>query len=298
MILQALYEYYQRKPEIHTPIGYEIEEIDFVIVLDINGRMVDLQNRREGKRGQPQIVPKAVVRTGKKISPNLLWDNFEYVSGLSKDPRRIDKATEYNKAFIQKINSLPDYVKDDEGVKSVIKFYYSDFQYQIKSHRNFEECLKVGGWLSFQLDGEFSLVTSKDVVKKFQANEFLSGKYEEEDLNKIREGTCLITGEKKIIKRLHTELRLTGSDKNVKIVAIQENQGFDSYKKERAYNAPVSIEAEANYSAALKHLLNSKSNRISIADTTILFWAEKKSCRNKPRGNICFCYCTKRIRRR
>lgn len=277
MILQALYDYYQRKPEIHAPIGYEIEEIDFLIVFNKDGKLVDLKNQRENNRGRQYLVPKAVVRTGKKILPNLLWDSFEYVTGLSKDSRRLDKAQKYNKAFINKLNSLPDLVKNDEVVKSLLKFYDSNFQDQLKNHPNFEECLKISGWMTFQLDGNIEIIPNRETIRIHQAEEFLAGKYEEDDIKKLKESVCLITGNKKIIKRLHSELRLAGTDKNVKIVAIQENQGYDSYKKERGYNSPVSIEAESNYSAALKHLLNSKTNKVKISDTTILFWAEKKT---------------------
>lgn len=277
MILQALYDYYQRKPEIHAPIGYELEEIDFLIVIDKGGKLVDLKNQRENNRGREYLVPKAVVRTGKKILPNLLWDTFEYVTGLSKDSRRLDKAQKYNKAFIHKLNYLPDLVKNNEAVKSLLKFYDSDFQDQLKNHPNFEECLKISGWMTFQLDGNIEIIPNRETIRIHQAEEFLAGKYEEDDIKNLKEGVCLITGNKKIIKRLHSELRLAGTDKNVKIVAIQENQGYDSYKKERGYNSPVSIEAESNYSAAIKHLLNSKTNKIKISDTTILFWAEKKT---------------------
>jgi len=282
MILQALYEYYKRKPEIHAPIGYELEELDFIVVINKDGELVDLQNKRENKRGHQYFIPKAVVRSGKKILPNLLWDNFEYTTGLSKDSKRSKKAQEYNKAFIDKLNSLPMLVKEDEAIKSILNFYASDFQEQLKDHPNFEECLKINGWMTFQIDGDIVIIPSREVIRKYQAEEFLSGKFDEDELKNVRVGVCLITGNKTIIKRLHTELRLAGSDKNVKIVAIQENQGYDSYNKERGYNSPVSIEAEANYSAALKHLLNSKSNKINIADTTILFWAEKKSEENDP----------------
>lgn len=277
MILQALYDYYQRKAEIHAPIGYEIEEIDFLIVLDETGKLIDIQNQREGKRGRQYLVPKAVVRTGKKVLPNLLWDNFEYITGFSKDPKRINKAGEYNKAFIKKLNSLPYNIKENTSISAILKFYDADFQSQFEKHPNFEECLKINGWMTFKIDGDLEIITTEEIIKKYQAEQFLSGVYEEEDIKNVREGACLITGEKTIIKRLHTELRLPGSDKNVKIVAIQENQGYDSYEKERGYNAPVSIEAEAKYSAALKHIIYSKTNKISVADTTVLFWAEKET---------------------
>lgn len=277
MILQTLYEYYQRKVEIHSPIGYEIEEIDYVIVIDKNGNLVDLQNKRENKRGKQYLIPKAVVRTGKKIFPNLLWDNFEYITGLSKDPERSKKAIEYNKAFLNKLISLPQYIKEDESLSALLKFYSSNYQDQFMRHPNFEECKKNNGWMTFQLDGDSEIIANKEAIQKYQANQFLSGIYEEEDIKNIKEGVCLITGKREIIKRLHTELRLPGTDKNVKIVAIQENQGYDSYNKERGYNAPVSIEAEANYSAALKHLLSTETNKIRVADSTIVFWAEKET---------------------
>ncbi len=131
--------------------------------------------------------------------------------------------------------------------------------------------------MSFQLDGKTGLISDSEVIRKFQENEFLSGKYEEDDIKKLKTYPCLITGEKQIAKRLNSQLRLPGSDKNVKIVAFQKNSGFDSYGKEQAYNAPISIIAENNYSAALKYLINSKSNKKILSDTTILFWSGKQS---------------------
>lgn len=275
MILKALYNYYERKPEIHAPIGYEKEELDFIIILDMKGNFVDLQNKRENKRGKEYFVPKAVVRTA-SVKPNLLWDKIEYVTGFSKDEKKSAQAKKYNKAFIDKLKSLPEELKEDFGVKTILLFYDKNQTEELLKHLGWEECLKISGWMSFQLEGEIDLIANRESVKKYQEKEFLSGKSEEDDINKLKEGVCLITGEKKIIKRLNTELRLPGSDKNVKIVAFQKNSGFDSYGKEQAYNAPISILAENNYSAALKHLINSKTNKKIVSNTTILFWSERK----------------------
>ncbi len=281
MILKALYDYYERKPEIHAPIGYEKEELDFIIIIDKEGNFVDLQNKRENKRGKAYFVPKAVVRTA-SVKPNLLWDKFEYVTGFSKDEKKSVQAKKYNRAFIEKLKSLPAELKEDEGVKTVLLFYEKNQTEELIKHQNWEECHKVSGWMSFQLDGKNDLIANREAVKGYQEKEFISGKYEEDDVKKLKEGVCLITGEKKIIKRLNTELRLPGSDKNVKIVAFQKNSGFDSYGKEQAYNAPISILAENNYSAALKHLIYSKTNKKIVSDTTILFWSEKQNEKINP----------------
>ncbi|MGC8859572.1 MAG: type I-C CRISPR-associated protein Cas8c/Csd1, partial [Ignavibacteria bacterium] len=188
MILQALYEYYQRKPEIHAPVGYEIEEIDFLIVIDKYGKLIDLQNLIKNKRGHPYLIPKAIVRTGQKILPNLLWDSFEYITGLSKDPKRSEKAKEYNKAFISKLNGLPNNIKENESVLPLLKFYNSDFQTQLISHPNFDECRKRNGWITFKIDGDSEIIAAKEIIKKYQAEQFLSGVYEEEDIKNAKEG--------------------------------------------------------------------------------------------------------------
>lgn len=177
MILQALYDYYKRKPEIHTCVGYEFEEIHFLIVIDETGKLVDLENLIENNRGRIILVPKAVVRSGKKILPNLLWDNFEYVTGLSKDPKRIKKAKAYNEAFIKRLNSLPPSIKNDKAISALIEFYNSDFQRQLKNHPTFEECVKINCWLTFKLDGELDLISNKQIIKDYQKTIFLNGHY-------------------------------------------------------------------------------------------------------------------------
>jgi CRISPR-associated protein Csd1 len=65
MILQALYEYYQRKAEDPqnqlAPWGWEWKEIPFVIVLNEQGEFMDLQDMREGagrkKTAKSLLVP-------------------------------------------------------------------------------------------------------------------------------------------------------------------------------------------------------------------------------------------------
>ena len=41
MILQALYEYYQRKKDTLPQEGFEIKEIKFVIIINKEGRFID-----------------------------------------------------------------------------------------------------------------------------------------------------------------------------------------------------------------------------------------------------------------
>ena len=89
MILQSLYDYYQRKaadPESGiAPEGFEWKEIPFLIVIDREGKFVTLEDTREGegkkKRAKTFLVPKTNARSGSKSYEvtNPFWDHAGYV---------------------------------------------------------------------------------------------------------------------------------------------------------------------------------------------------------------------------
>ena len=89
MILQALNDYYQRKEtEVDTalpPFGFERVPIEFVLLLDPDGGLIDINDNREqiGRKwvGRAYVVPQAVKRSS-GVAANLLWDNAGYVLGI------------------------------------------------------------------------------------------------------------------------------------------------------------------------------------------------------------------------
>ena len=121
MILQALYEYYQRKaddPESNiAPRGFERKEILFIIVIDEEGNFINLEDTRSGegrqKRAKTFIVLKTRSRTGSKASEtaNVFWDHWGYVLGQPKDEtqKASEDAKKQNITFIAHINRMDDY---------------------------------------------------------------------------------------------------------------------------------------------------------------------------------------------
>ena len=109
MILQALKEYYDRKPELPR-IGFELKDIPFVIVLDDDGVPVGLNETAEGqgraRRAKSFLVPQAVKRSV-GIVANTLWDNPEYVLGVSLKGDA-ERAAEQHAAFQRNIAHLGD----------------------------------------------------------------------------------------------------------------------------------------------------------------------------------------------
>ncbi|WP_196755904.1 type I-C CRISPR-associated protein Cas8c/Csd1, partial [Aggregatibacter actinomycetemcomitans] len=82
MILHALTQYYQRKAKYDggvAPEGFENKEIPFIIVIDKQGKFIQLEDTREQERkkkiGRKFLIPKDQHTTGKnayKVS-NILW---------------------------------------------------------------------------------------------------------------------------------------------------------------------------------------------------------------------------------
>lgn len=92
MILQSLFEYYERKADLGeiAPIGFEWKQIPFLLIIDSNGnlkRLHDTRERLENKLvAKSFLVPQAVGRSGSAAwkKTNLLWDHYGYVLGYPK----------------------------------------------------------------------------------------------------------------------------------------------------------------------------------------------------------------------
>lgn len=286
MILQALYEYYQRKaqdPDSNiAPQGLEWKGIPFLIVIDKDGNFIKLEETNEGsgkeKRAKRFLVRKGVIRPGTKSWQivNVFWDHFGYVMAHPKDDtsKSIDAAKKQQSSLINDINSWCKKFPENEQFTAVQKFYQQEINYsKVLADPLWSECIKKPGTnLSFRLVGETYIVAEHpDLHVNDSDNESV---LDECTLKSI----CLITGEKAPVAVIHTTTPILGSNSTAKIVGFQINSGYDSYYKNQGLNAPVSVKAEDAYSTALNVLLGKDSkNKYIIGDTTVVFWAEKKS---------------------
>lgn len=283
MILQALYEYYQRNKEKLPPKGFQIKQIKFVIRLDQDGNFKNLEDKREGNKGKDYLLPREKGRSGSLSYQTafLLWDHHGYVLAHPKEdtPKAIEMARKQMTSFTKVLKSLPVEVLNDVGVAAVAKFYEKKEWEKVKLHANWADCAKIAGCnMSFQLEGDDLLIPQREAVKLYQAS--ISDDDQDDsdgEASQTVQGRCLITGELATIMRLHSPTPILGSRPNAKIPGFQKNSGFDSYGKEQAYNAPVSADAEAAYSTALKFLTTSVTNRVMVGEMTVVFWAQKNA---------------------
>lgn len=279
MILQSLYEYYERKRDTLPDLGIERKELPFLFVLKQDGTFSHIQDTRQSegkrKRGHSYLVPQAVKKSV-NVAANLLWGNVEYILG-HPDPKKLIEQRQKGKEkyyrerlvtmsteFRSEIERLPHEIRTSAGVSAVLVFLSrADFSV-VLADPLWPQLIAEGANFSLKLAGEESPVCSDPLV--LAANEpVASGEY--------HRNVCLITGRTDLIERLHPPIKgVWGSQTSGANIVSFNLPSVGSFGREQGANAPIGKRAAFAYTTALNHLLNSKQ-RIQIGDASAIFWA-------------------------
>lgn len=288
MILQALHDYYARKPELPRD-GFELKEIPFVIELEKDGRIVQIIDTREAQ-GRKKLARGFLVPQGAKksvnISANLLWGNAEYVLALpdikklaeqqkkGKEKEYRARLTEMRDAFIAEIQSLPAATLGDDGIIAVNQFLQHFDANSVEQWGEVgKEVVASNPNLTFRLRGDVDLVCQRPrVANAIAGHETARG-----------EALCLVTGKYDEVERLHSSVPsgdngVDGAKSTGASVVSFNLAAFGSYGKDQGWNAPVGKRAAFAYTTALKHLLRRGSpQKLQVGDATTVFWADSES---------------------
>ena len=274
MILQALYDYYERKstdPGEHmAPPGFEWKEIPFVIEIDAQGKLVQIEDTREGegkkRRARAFLVPQGQKKTSGVVA-NLLWDNAEYVLGVDTKGKP-ERVAEQHRAFIAKIESLLTPEQADVGVGAVLNFLQHVNTDSLSQYAGWNEIAETNPNLTFRLHGDIDLMCQRPAMVealKVEQNAKSVG------------GLCLVTGETDEIERLHAAIKgVWGAQTSGANIVSFNLHAFNSYGKTQGTNAPVSKRVAFGYTTALNYLLRKDSpQRLQVGDASVVFWADK-----------------------
>jgi CRISPR-associated protein Csd1 len=275
MILQALKEYYDRKaadPDSDiAPEGWERKEIPFIIVLDNDGNLIQIEDTREGdgkkKRAKVFLVPQGVKKTS-GIAANLLWDTAGYVFGIDTKGNKA-RAIKQKQNFLGRLRNE---LYDVEVVNTVINFLEAVTEEQLSKTSCWKEIEETNPNLTFRIITDaFLICRHPEVISKLST-------LNKEDNNGVM-GVCLVTGENTRIKQLHTSIKgVYGAQSSGANIVSFNLDAFRFYGKERGFNSPVGVQAEFAYTTAINTLLGKNSKqRISIGDASTVFWSEKQT---------------------
>ncbi len=277
MILQALDAYYRRKQADLNParrlpaFGLEDKEIPFILEIDAQGRLIQVADTRSGegkkKTAQRFLVPQGVKKTS-GVAANLLWDTAEYVLGV--DTRgKPGRVAEQHAAFRARIESLPETVREDAGIRAVMAFLDRSQPECLDGLPVRDEIMASNPIMSFRLHGDLDL----DLVCQRPA--VVAALAEQGDDEP--DGSCLVSGEAASIERLHPAIKgVWGAQTSGANIVSFNLDAFNSYGKAQGTNAPVGQAAVFAYTTALNHLLAKDSRqRMQVGDTSTVFWAEE-----------------------
>jgi len=278
MILQALNDYYARKsadPESGlAPEGFEPKAIPFVLVLDTDGRLVQLARRWEGE-GKKKVVKTVLVPQGVKktsgIAANLLWDTVEYVLGVHTKSKP-ERVAEQHAAFVARLREAFGEEPEDAGLQAVYRFlteHRDEALEALAADPIWPENLETNPLITFQLNTDLELVCQRPAVLETLAS-VTGGE---------PDGLCLVSGAADVIERLHAPIKGVWGAQTSGANIVSFNLGaFNSYGKNQSFNAPVGKHAAFAYTTALNHMLAKGSRqRVQVGDASTVFWAEKES---------------------
>lgn len=276
MILKALYDYYERKASDAqsniAPEGWEWKEIPYVIVINNEGKFVAIEDTREGegkkKRAKKFLVPQTVKRTV-GINANLLWDNIEYALGAN--PRNRSDINERFSLFKKRIKDEID-INNFLNVRTLLFFLENNPVLQIESsdyYQVWNQIIEENPFIVFKIDGSAHSCICDDLRGALKIITSQSGN-----------DVCLLTGEVNTeVERLHPAVKgVRGGNTQGGALISFNLSSFNSYGKTQNFNAPIGKRGAFAYTTALNVLLGKDSkNKITIADSTIVFWSEKKT---------------------
>lgn len=273
MILKALYDYYYAVKGM-PPLGMEDVEIAYIIVIDKDGNFKRIESTKNENGNYAKFLVAKNVDRSSDVKPNILYDNAEYVLGLSKNTDEKNSFNKRHEAFIQKVDSIAERNPNDDSMlalKTFLKRPAEEVLVELEQDVLFKEIAKAGNttYITFQLSGEDEIIAQKAYLYKYLIDE----KYYD---SQAKQGICLITGKKGPIARTVSKIKLP-YEKSATMVGAQVNCGYDSYGKEQAFNSPITREAEFAFTTALNALCkNDSKNNVKIGNRSFIYWCSKR----------------------
>ncbi len=272
MILHALNDYYDRMAkdcDSGMPLyGTSLENISFALVLGEDGSLQAIEDLRDqnGNKLRPRKLPvPAAEKKASGIKANFLWDATGYVLGC--DGKAKPERTELcHAAFIGLVKSYCD--DTDPGLKAVLSFLGRGKAAELAEREDWSDICDTN--LVFRLDGVPGFIHDRPAARK-------AWSVCRADREQGTIGQCLVTGQSGSIARLHPSIKgVRGAQSSGASMVSFNLSAFESYGKGQSFNAPVGQPAAFAYTTALNALLGSDSRqKVTIGDTTYVFWAKK-----------------------
>ena len=276
MILQDLVRLYDREAKRGrvVPYGYSMERVDFVLVLGENGRVVDVEDLRDGKRS-PRIPLPTPPKSTVNIESRFLYGNSAYVLGVmttaQKEKRRKQRCADEHEAWLAYHRKHLSGTKD-AGLRAVLAFCEAWSPDQIAKLRYRDEI--DNGTIALRLDGDrVSRGTPRLICDRPAAKAIWKRLSAPDNAPK---GMCLVTGTRGPLARLHPSIKgVKGAQSSGASLVSYNCEAVEHFGKDsQGLNGPTSVEAAHAYGTVLNAMLADPNRRVRIGNATAVYWVE------------------------
>ena len=279
MILQALTEYYNallEKGEVSEPGWDDSCKVNFGLELDISGNLTAIipYERTEEQNGKSKILKNrlmkvpAHVKRSSGVAANFICDTSSYLLGIDSKGK-VNRSRECFEASKKLHREILKYA-ESPAAKAILAFYdrwNSQKAAEYSVLKAYLEDIIGGGNLIFCFNME-PAAKDPDIMHAWEI--YYNSKEDNSDL-----GTCLVTGEKCSIARLHPSIKGVRDAQSSGAALVSFNaDAFNSYGHVQGSNAPVGEYAAFAYTTALNTLLADSDYCKVIGDTTVVCWAQ------------------------
>ena len=310
MLLKALSEFAQSRPEVLADLAFEMKSIRWVIPLAKDGALVGnglLETEGEKNWGKEFSAPQTSRAKDAGGVAEFLADGLTAVFGLDFDPEEKMDPKKRRDRDINNARKKEDFWRQIEeaaiatdnpalyaictfrdalggGLPVFLRFGQKagttdksreKHRWWVTGADGAEKALGNNDAFTFQVDGVLPLFDEE------QVRPYWRGIYGEEvaaRAKKAPRGVCLVTG----IEDMPIELTHLPKIKGVRgakpsgaAIVSFDKPSFTSYGFAQSLNAPVSFDAVSAYCNGLNALLNSENHSLAIAGTAICFWAKE-----------------------
>lgn len=278
MILQRLAEHYDRivasggEEAQLAPPGFSVQKISFCVVIEPDGRLNMFQSLQahSGKStvSRSMIVPGQGKPSGQGINPCVLWDNSAYMLGFKAEDEKPDRTAKCFEAFRTRHLELEQEIRHPawSAVCSFLRTWSSE---QAEQHVELLSTI-TSNFGVFRIAGKSGYVHEAVLVPNHASDAGETTAWR---------GVCLVSGAEGQIARIHEpKIRGVSGAQSSGALLVSFNAGaYESYGKTQSYNAPVSAGLTFKYANALNHLLGRRDRRVSLGDSTVIFWSDHQS---------------------
>jgi CRISPR-associated protein Csd1 len=278
MILQRLAEHYDRiaasgdEDSQLAPPGFSRQKISFCIVLEPDGRLIHIKDETVQK-GSRYVASQMLIRgkgksSGSGFNPCFLWGDAAYMLGWTSDAEKAERAPKCYESFRKKHLALETQIAHPD-FHAVCSFLRSWTPAQaVAFENNLKKCGSNFG--VFRIAGQTQFVHQLFIEPDQPKDHKVNSK------KAPSRGMCLVSGAVDQIARLHQPMikGVSGAKTSGATLVSFNNAAFVSYDKSQSYNAPVSEAATFRYTNALNYLLDRRDRRVSLGDSTVVFWAD------------------------